>query len=154
ISYGVIFPMKTNTSLGRAVWLAVGVCIVYYVGSSLLYSIEVARFYGLNATEMKLTPNGKGWGNLISVRDLQASKPTGTINELCSDVTPITRDHRSISVNESGIMVCCATDNFNDSVPFKDVNGQRHYLCGKWPTTNEVSQPIKLSKLKLYGTYQ
>lgn len=88
---------------------------------------------------------------LISVMDLAATPNVGTssVDVLCPGITS-SRGYTSLSDMNDGdqlITVCCDTQQW--LVPFKDVGDSREYLCGKWPHSEVVTQPLSNTKINL-----
>lgn len=43
------------------------------------------------------------------------------------------------------VVVCCDTDEW--LVPYRDVNGRREYLCGRWPNLEVVSKSLEVENI-------
>ena len=128
----------------------------YTVLATGMYTYKLAEFYGLDYefTIHGLAPNGNaGWGNKIDVTDLATTTSAaggGSIEERCPDVKS-KRGFVTMGFVGEGIdskSVCCSVANINQRlVPFKDVDKERHYLCGEWPHLDYVIQPLANRKL-------
>jgi hypothetical protein len=122
--------------------------IIGFVGYHLIVGVmtqyEVAKF-----TDSKLF-----WARpsqLISVMDLAATSNvvTSSVAVLCPGITS-SRGYTSLSDMNNGdklITICCDTQQW--LVPFKDVGDRREYLCGKWPHSEVVTQPLSNTKIIL-----
>ncbi len=120
----------------------------YYMVGTLMYTREVANFYGYkwSLSEHGFALNGQGvMGDMINVvSDLAAVTPPtgeGAIVEWCPGITS-ERGFVTMGFVE-GQAVCCLADESQWLVPFKDVDGQRHYLCGSWPHIDHVYRDLK-----------
>jgi len=135
---------------------AIAAWFIYMSVGTGMYTYELAKFYGedYKFSVHGIALNGRtGWGNQINVTDIATTTPVtgeGTVEEWCPNVTS-KRGHVSMGfIGEEGESVCCwVSDSYQWLVPYKDVDNQRHYLCGEWPNLDYVIQPIKQSKLAI-----
>lgn len=124
--------------------------------SSLMYTIKLAEFHG-EEWELRvhgIVPNGEGnrspRGGLVSVRDLKSVAPepgSGIAAEWCPGITSDRGRITLSSVGSTG--VCCWVGDGQQLVPFKDEEGYRHYLCGRWPHLDQVRQSLDAVVIKL-----
>lgn len=117
--------------------------------SSLAYSYQVNTFSGKELKSITFSWNGNARGvNLISPLDLAVpdSKLPGSSSQICANVTS-SRGYNVVSIFE-GKMVCCSlSSDTRYHIPFKEIGDERYYLCGAWPRTEIVHQPIKSAAL-------
>lgn len=117
--------------------------VLYQVTGTVMYTIKVAEFYGVdwNWNDLHIALNGRtAFGNQISIAsDLAVVTPEsggGSIEEWCPGVSS---ERGFLSLGFVGdTAVCCSAEEDQWLVPFKDVDGQRHYLCGAWPNLDHV----------------
>jgi hypothetical protein len=136
--------LKTISSLLPYALIALA---FYYMAGTLMYTREVASFYGYDwsFSEHGFVLNGKGMmGDMVSVAsDLAAITPStggGAIEEWCPGVTS---ERGFVTMGFVGdTAVCCLAEENQWLVPFKDIDGQRHYLCGAWPNLDHVVRSL------------
>lgn len=77
--------------------------------------------------------------NQIAVYDFAAkfNQNDGKID--CSHIDS-NRAVKTVSI-VNDVVVCCDTDEW--LVPYRDVNGRREYLCGRWPNLEVVSKSLE-----------
>lgn len=123
--------------------------IIYEIIGTVMYTAKLVDFYNFDwlRSDFSIAINGKtSFGSMISVtKDLKALEPSekgNTASELCPGITS-ERGFITMSV-VGNTLVCCSTGNEKQwLVPFKDTDGFRHYLCGKWPNLDEVKRPLE-----------
>lgn len=127
----------------------------YQIVTTGMYTYQVSQFYGVDYSfsEHGIALNGKSsFGNMINVQDLTAYEPAAggsSVKDVCRDVES-QRGHTTLGF-VGDIAVCCWVADENQwLVPFKDEGKTRHYLCGKWPNLDHVTQQISKSKLALF----
>lgn len=129
---------------------------IYMTIATIMYTYRVADFYDVDYSfgEHGIALNGRtAFGNQINVTDLAVSpiEGGGNIQDWCPGVES-KRGFLTMGFvgEDEQKAVCCYVSDYNQwLVPFKDVGDTRHYLCGKWPHLDHVTQPISQSKLNI-----
>jgi hypothetical protein len=138
--------MKFSTALLTAFVLYIG----YQIFGAAMYTYHLVDFYELDydISEHGLVINGNQnqFGALTSVSALSAQ----LIHSEHFEGQQYTCDHvkskrGTTTMSEvGGELVCCWTSsNQQWHIPFKDISGERHYLCGAWPHLDRVIMPIE-----------
>lgn len=126
--------------------------ITYHALGSALYSKELAAFYGLEWKPWKygISENGEpgGIGPAVPIEYLKvhSQEDNASIAQMCPGMAS-TRGKITIS-EVNGTKVCCSAFSEQDAVAIREVAGQIHYLCGKWPNTDYVVQVKNTVKSK------
>ncbi|MCS6162414.1 hypothetical protein OCF84_21900 (plasmid) [Shewanella xiamenensis] len=108
----------------------------YYVVSESITKIKRIEFSGV--------VDGANFpAKQIAVYDFAAkfNQNDGKID--CSHIDS-NRAVKTVSI-VNNVVVCCDTDEW--LVPYRDVNGRREYLCGKWPNLEVVSKSLEEENL-------
>lgn len=148
-------------------WIAgfVIVWLGYNLIGSVFYTYKLAEFYDVDysVSEYGVALNGRSgfdaiiggsklWGDVISPKDIAADfelrSDAGGVEAICSDVITKRSNLTVSAVGYDGDIACCwLTNEEQFLVPYKDIDGVRHYMCGSWPYVDHVMQPIAKSKL-------
>lgn len=121
-------------------WMA-GVFILfisYQLLASVIYTAEVAAFYGEEWSMDKhgLAMNGNAvFGEMKEITELAAE------GGHCPNITS---ERGEITMGEvGGEVICCEVANEHQrTVPYIEKGGNGHYLCGKWPAIDQVYRPL------------
>lgn len=148
--------LKANF-LTRGLVMAIGIPVIavvltYHALGAALYTKELAAFYGLEWEPWKhgVSENGKP-GNIgptvpIEYLKVHSEEGNASIAQMCPGMAS-TRG--AITISEvNGAQVCCNAFSGQDVVAIREVAGQIHYLCGKWPNTDYVVQVKNTVKSK------
>lgn len=115
----------------------------YQVVATAMYTYELAEFHGVDWSLKNhgIAMNGhSSFGGLTDIADLEAVAPKsggGPVSEWCQGITSM-RGYVSMSF-VGDLSVCCwAANDTQRMVPFKEEDGKRHYMCGKWPHIDHV----------------
>ncbi len=115
--------------------------ISYQLLASILYTYEVAAFYGeeWSMDRHGLAMNGNAvFGEMREISALAAAES----GEACPNITSKRGQLTMGSVG--GESICCEVANeYQRSVPYREIAGNGHYLCGKWPAIDHVYRPLK-----------
>lgn len=115
--------------------------ISYQLLASILYTYEVAAFYGEEWSMDKhgLAMNGNAaFGETREISELAAAES----GEVCPGIIS---QRGEITMGQVGSeQICCEVANEHQrSVPYIESEGNGHYLCGKWPSVDHVYRPLE-----------
>jgi hypothetical protein len=130
-------------------FIGIGILVGYMaitITSTVMYTNELASFYNIKwkFNQHGISLNGHGsYGNLVSILELEATKPkngSGSVAQWCPNITS-DRGHNTLSTVDDAL-ICCWTHEEQKLVLFKDDKNTRSYFCGKWPNIDIVHKPL------------
>ncbi|MCF6283237.1 MAG: hypothetical protein L3J28_13725 [Candidatus Polarisedimenticolaceae bacterium] len=116
--------------------------ISYQLLGSIIYTREVAAFYGVDWSldEHGMAMNGNAvFGEMRDIFELEVVSGLGELR--CPGITS---ERGQITEGVvAGVTICCEVANEHQrSVPYIEKEGVAHYLCGKWPNIDHVQRPL------------